>query len=94
MAFSVSDFITVQEISTVIEFICGKYQPKQNISFFLFVFLVSSSIYHSNHAVIVSRVFRIQLFQERSSEKVHATVPKGIVGSFECSVTVLQRQEL
>ena len=31
----------------------------------------------------------IQLFQERLSEKVHVTVPKGIVGGFECSV--LQR---
>ena len=27
--------------------------------------------------------FDIQLFQERLSEKVHATIPKGIVGSFE-----------
>ena len=26
---------------------------------------------------------RIQLFQERLSEKVHATIPKGIVGDFE-----------
>ena len=32
---------------------------------------------------------RIQLFRERSSEKVHATIPKGIVGGFE--FTVLQR---
>ena len=31
----------------------------------------------------------IQLFRERLSEKVHATILKGIVGSFEC--TVLQR---
>ena len=31
----------------------------------------------------------IQLFRERLSEKVHATIPKGIVGGFEC--TVLQR---
>ena len=31
----------------------------------------------------------IQLFQERLSEKVHATIPKGIVGGFE--FTVLQR---
>ena len=31
----------------------------------------------------------IQLFQERLSEKVHATNPKGIVGGFE--FTVLQR---
>ena len=28
----------------------------------------------------------IQLFRERLSEKVHVTVPKGIVGGFECSV--------
>ena len=32
---------------------------------------------------------RIQLFRKRLSEKVHATIPKGIVGGFECSV--LQR---
>ena len=31
----------------------------------------------------------IQLFRERLSENVHATIPKGIVGSFE--FTVLQR---
>ena len=31
----------------------------------------------------------IQLFRERLSEKVRATIPKGIVGGFEC--TVLQR---
>ena len=28
----------------------------------------------------------IQLFQERWSEKVHATIPKGIVGDFEFTV--------
>ena len=31
----------------------------------------------------------IQLFRERLSEKVHATIPKGIVGGFE--FIVLQR---
>ena len=31
----------------------------------------------------------IQLFRERLSEKVHATIPKGIVGGFE--FTVVQR---
>ena len=31
----------------------------------------------------------IQLFRERLSEKVHATIPKGIVGGFE--YTILQR---
>ena len=33
--------------------------------------------------------YYIQLFQEKLSEKVHVTIPKGIVGGFEC--TVLQR---
>ena len=28
----------------------------------------------------------IQLFRERLSEKVHATIPKGIVGGFEFTV--------
>ena len=28
----------------------------------------------------------IQLFRKRLSEKVHATIPKGIVGGFELSV--------
>ena len=32
----------------------------------------------------------IQLFRERLSEKVHATIPEGIVGGFE--FTVLQRK--
>ena len=32
----------------------------------------------------------IQLFRERLSEKLHATIPKGIVGGFE--FTVLQRK--
>ena len=31
----------------------------------------------------------IQLFLERLSEKVHATIPKGVVGGFE--FTVFQR---
>ena len=34
-------------------------------------------------------VKNIQLFRERLSEKVHATIPKGIVGGFK--FTVLQR---
>ena len=33
--------------------------------------------------------YKIQLFRERLSEKVHATIPKGIVGDFE--FTVFQR---
>ena len=36
-----------------------------------------------------SEAFYIQLFPERLSEKVHATIPKCIVGGFEG--TVLQR---
>ena len=28
----------------------------------------------------------LQQFRERLSEKVHATIPKGIVGGLECSV--------
>ena len=30
--------------------------------------------------------WKIQLFRERLSEKVHATIPKGIVGGFEFTV--------
>ena len=33
---------------------------------------------------------RIQLFRERLSERVHATIPKGIVGGFE--FIVLQKK--
>ena len=36
--------------------------------------------------IVIFRLFwvlNIQLFRERLSEKVHATIPKGIVGSFE-----------
>ena len=36
----------------------------------------------------------IQLFRERLSEKVHATIPKGIVGSFEhCSLKKFERMQ-
>ena len=35
------------------------------------------------------RELYVQLFRERLSEKVHATIPKGIMGGFE--FTVLQR---
>ena len=38
---------------------------------------------------VIERALRIQLFRERFSEKVHATIPKGFVGSFE--FTVLQK---
>ena len=30
-------------------------------------------------------LLNLQLFRERLSEKVHSTIPKGIVGGFECS---------
>ena len=35
-----------------------------------------------------SRTFCLPLFQERLSEKVQATIPKGIVDSFECTQRV------
>ena len=38
--------------------------------------------------------FYIQVFRERLSEKVHATTPKGIVGSFECPVLQRNLKEL
>ena len=31
--------------------------------------------------------YSLQLFRERLSEKVHAAIPKGIVGGFECTVS-------
>ena len=31
--------------------------------------------------------YSLQLFRERLSEKVHAAIPKGIVGGFECPVS-------
>ena len=34
----------------------------------------------------VKRSVNIQLFQERLSDKVHATIPKGIVGDLELAV--------
>ena len=46
-------------------------------------------ISHMNKLANVIRDFYIQLFRERLSEKVHATIPKGIVGGFE--YTILQR---
>ena len=36
----------------------------------------------------------LQLFRERLSEKVHATIPKGIVGGFEFSVLQRNLKEL
>ena len=42
-----------------------------------------------NKLANVIRDLYIQLFRERLSEKVHATIPKGIVGGFE--YTILQR---
>ena len=36
----------------------------------------------------------IQLFRERLSEKVHVTIPKGIVGGFEFSVIQRNLKEL
>ena len=35
----------------------------------------------------------IQLFRERLSEKVHATIPTGIVGGFECTVLQINLKE-
>ena len=50
-------------------------------------------INHGNHILIVIRLYcsskYIQLFRERLSEKAHATMLNGIVGSTE--FTVLQR---
>ena len=31
-------------------------------------------------------MYNIQLFRERLSEKVHVTIPKGVVGGFEFTV--------
>ena len=44
---------------------------------------------HLAYNTIKAQSWRIQLFRERLLEKVHATIPKGIVGGFE--FTVLQR---
>ena len=39
---------------------------------------------------LAQKIADIQLFRERLSEKVHSTIPKGIVGGFE--FTVLQTE--
>ena len=43
--------------------------------------------------VVLRILVAIQLFRERLSEKVHATIPKGIVGGFEftCSSKKFER---
>ena len=55
-------------------------------------------VFHINKRTILAKTkfgrtaakrSQIQLFRERLSEKVHATIPKGIVGGFE--FTLLQR---
>ena len=38
-------------------------------------------------------VYMPQLFQERLSEKVHVTIPKGIIGGFEFTVLQIHLQE-
>ena len=44
---------------------------------------------NSNPQVVITQASHIQLFRERLSEKVHATIPKGILGGFK--FTVLER---
>ena len=41
---------------------------------------------HNCFGFNVMYTFYIQLFRERLSEKVHATIPKGIVGGFKFTV--------
>ena len=53
-----------------------------------FVCMVINAL-QSPSSVAAPNFLHIQLFQERLSEKVYATIPKGIVGGFE--FTVLQR---
>ena len=51
---------------------------------------IRRKVYHLYEYVLSkTRTARIQLFRKRLSEKVHATIPKGIVGGFE--ITVLHR---
>ena len=57
---------------------------RENVTIVLRTFKV-----HMLMIINPSRTTDIQLFRERLSEKVHATIPKGIVGSFELSL--LQR---
>ena len=54
-----------------------------------YFFGVDSRYEGRNINSVGKRLFDIQLFREMLSEKVHATIPKGIVGGFE--FTVLQR---
>ena len=60
------------------------------MSDFLHLFLVHELIFLSfvinSSRYGFSFYLSIQLFQERLSEKVHATIPKGIVGDFEFTV--------
>ena len=44
---------------------------------------------HALNSLVRLSYRRLQLFRKRLSEKVHATIPKGIVGGFD--ITVLQR---
>ena len=61
------------------------FQKKDLNSFILRVFDYRMVILYGE----IGATLCIQLFRERLSEKVHATIPKGIVGGFE--FTVLQR---
>ena len=65
------------------------YKPEFFFSGFLFaaakVAYITAMIFIDIilHSAVHMYYFHIQLFRERLSEKVHATIPKGIVGGFE-----------
>ena len=64
--------------------ICRKeYKKNDQVEIFLFQSNTKKSSCRDQ------KVISIQLFRERLSEKVHPTIPKGIVGDFK--FTVLQR---
>ena len=48
--------------------------------------LLSAQIRYEHNIITLRAITYMQLFRERLSEKVHATIPKGIVGGFKFSV--------
>ena len=79
----------VHLVSKMICFVHRSNNPK-NCSVQRAFFLPSRVTIKSDALFEFSQVAQVmQLFRERLSQKVHATIPKGIVGGFEW--TVLQR---
>ena len=69
---------------------CEIFVVVQFYSWFKFYFLLFQTCYHTltyrKTKPGIKKTKHIRLFRERLSEKVHATIPKGLVGGFKFTV--------